>query len=82
MNEIYNYSHQQKTSCTFLYIPKAKNCETFIYKYKKPATLQKARQFALSFYSQKSRHFTLRGFHENFQIGIFIYTKSMIFCAT
>ena len=30
--------------------------------YRKSDTLQKARQFALRFYSQKSRHFTLRDF--------------------
>ena len=32
------------------------------YIYKKQDMLQKERQFALSFYSQKARHFTLRDF--------------------
>ena len=58
-----NDSRKQKTTCTFLYMEKSKNkCETFIYMCKKPDTLQKARQYALHFYSQKSRHFTLRNF--------------------
>ena len=40
--------------------------------YKNPDTLQKARQFLLRFYIQKARHFTLRDFHENPEVGIFI----------
>ena len=46
-----------------------------IYINKKLDTFQKARQFALRFYSQKARHFTLRDFHEFFEIGIYIYEK-------
>ena len=54
------------------YTQKAKkNCETFFI-YKKPDTFQKARQFELSFYIQKARHFTLRYFHEIFDVGIYI----------
>ena len=62
---------------------KCKNVfETFIYIHKNPDTLLKARQFALRFYSQKSRHFRLRNFHEFFEIGIYIYPKSMTLCVT
>ena len=52
-----------KTQCARFYIYKKQgSCETFIYIYKKPDTLQKARQFALRFYSQKAGHFSLRDF--------------------
>ena len=75
--------------CASLYIQKAKKCETFIYIYKNSDTLQKARQFALHFYWQKSRHFTLRNFswkfwnwhlykykkHATFPYVKFLYTK-------
>ena len=37
-----------------------KNAKRFIYK--KHDTLQKVRQFTLSFYKQKARNFTLRNF--------------------
>ena len=57
-----NDSHRQKTTCTFYIYKKQKNCEMFIYIYKKPDILQKTRQFALRFCSQKARHFTLRSF--------------------
>ena len=60
---------------------KQKN-DTFIYINKKTDTLQKARQFALHFYSQKSRHLKLRDFRELFEIGIYIYTKIMTLCVT
>ena len=33
----------------YIYTKSKKNCETFIYIYKKPDTLQKSRQFALRF---------------------------------
>ena len=50
---------------------KSKNmCNVFIYK--NPDTLPKAIQFALRFYIQKNRHFTLRGFHEILEVGIYI----------
>ena len=62
INLNYNDSHQRKTTCTFLYIEKGKNCETFICICKKPDTFQKARQFPLRFYSQKSIHYTFRDF--------------------
>ena len=62
-----NESIQWKTTCTFLYIQKTKiSAKRFYILYKKLDSLQKARQFALHFYSQKARHFTLRDFHEIF----------------
>ena len=39
-----------------------KNRKVYIYIYKKPDTLQKARQFALRLYSQKAGNFKLRDF--------------------
>ena len=77
-----NDSHQQKKKCTFLYIQQKKNIEKRLYIYKKPHTLQKARQFALRFIHK--RPYTLRYmiFHEIFEIGIYIYTKSMTFCVS
>ena len=57
-------------------------CENFIYIYKKHDNFQKARQFPLLFYSQKAWHFTLRDLHDFFEIGIYIYTKSMTICVT
>ena len=49
--------------------------------YKKPDTLQKARQFLLRFYIQKSRHFTLCYSLWIFEVGIFIQ-KKMTPCVT
>ena len=51
-----NDSHQRNATCTSEYIQKAK----------------KARQFPLRFYIHKFMHFMLRGFHEIFEIGIYI----------
>ena len=48
-----NDSHQRKTTCTFYIYKKEEKCEIFIYEYKNLDTLQKGRQFALYFYSQK-----------------------------
>ena len=45
-------SKRQRAS--FTYTKSKNNCETFIYTFKKPDTFQKARQFALRFYSQKA----------------------------
>ena len=45
----------------FIYT-RSKKVEKRLYIYKKPDTLQKARQFALRCYSQKSRHFMLHNF--------------------
>ena len=68
--------HKQKTMCTFLYIQKTKKIKTFIYIYKNPDNFQTARQFALRFYSQKSRHFTLYHFSWNlWKWNLFIYKK-------
>ena len=77
-----NDSHPWKKTCTFLYTQKEKNYETFLSICKKPDIFQKERQFALRFYSQKSRLFTLRDFRETCEIGIYIYTKSMTLCVT
>ena len=52
-----------------IYIQKAWRFELpDIYIYKNPDTMQKARQCALHFYIQKSRHFPLCGFAWNFEI--------------
>ena len=52
-----------------------------VYTYKKPDTLQKARQFPLRFYIQKDRHFTLRDFSWKFW-NWHSYTKSITLCIT
>ena len=44
--------------------------ERFIYK--NPDTFQKAGDFRYVFCIQKSIHLTLRDFHENFELGIYI----------
>ena len=59
----------------FIYTKSRKNCETFVYIYKNPDTLQKVRQFALWFYSQKSRHLTLHDFSWFFLKLAFIYIQ-------
>ena len=43
-----------------------------VFIFKKPDTFQKARQFPLRFYIQKSIHLTLRDFHEKVEVGIYI----------
>ena len=68
-------SHQLK-------IQKSKRIAKRLYIYKKRDTLQKARQFALLFYSQKAIYFTLNDFHENVEIDIYIYIKRMTLCVT
>ena len=67
-------SKRQRTHI-YIYINSKKIAKHF-YKYTKPDTFQNRRQFAVRLYSQKARHFTLRIFHEFFEIGIYIYTKS------
>ena len=42
------------------YLYKKQNIAKHLYLYKNPDTLQKARQFSICFYSQKSKQFTLR----------------------
>ena len=54
-----------------LYTQKAKKLPN-VFIYKKPHTCQKARQFPLRFYIQKSIHLTLRYFLEIFGVGIYI----------
>ena len=66
----------------YIYTKIRKNPKNYIYIYIKPDTFQKARQFALRFYSQKVRHFRLRGFHDFFEIDSYIYTKIMTLCVT
>ena len=46
-----------------------------VFEYKKPDTIQKARQFWLHLYIQKLRHFTLRNFSRIFEIGIYIQKR-------
>ena len=72
MNENYNYCYPRKTTCTciYIYIKQKKVWNVFISK--KWDTLQKARQFQLRFNIQKVRHFTLRDFYENSEVGIYI----------
>ena len=61
----------EKDNVHNLYIQKAKTLQNpFIYK--KPDTLQKARQFSLRFYIQKARHFTLRDFSWKFEAVLYI----------
>ena len=82
MNENYNYSHHQKTLCAFLYIQKAKHCETFIYKYKKPDTFEKQDNLRYIFIYKNQDTLRYAVLHEIIKIGINIFTKIMIFCVT
>ena len=50
----------ERQRALFVY-PKSKKMRNFFI-YKNPDTFQKGRQFALRFYIQKARHFTLRNF--------------------
>ena len=70
-----------KRQCARLYINVSKKIVKRQY-IQKARHFPKPRQFALRFYSQKAQHFTLRDFHENFEVGIYIYTKSMTLCVT
>ena len=53
---------------TFL-CKKYDNLRYVMFLLKKQDTSQKARQFILRFYMQKSRHFPLRNFHRKIEIG-------------
>ena len=75
-----NDCHQQKTMCTFYIYKKQTNCKTLIYIYKKPDNLQKAREFALRFIHKNPDTSLYAIFHEFFEIGIYINTKSMTLC--
>ena len=57
-------------ACFYIYNKQKQTAKRFIYK--KYDTLKKARQFPLRFYIQKARHFTLRDFHEIFEVGVYI----------
>ena len=60
---------RQRTRC---YIHKKQNKQPNVFIYKNPHTFQKDREFPFRFYMQKAIHFTLRNFHEIFEVGIFI----------
>ena len=70
MNENYDDCHHRKTKRTYIHKKQKQLRNVFIYK--KIHTFQKARQFPLRFYIQKSIHLTLRNFHEIFEVGISI----------
>ena len=57
INEDFNECHQQKKTCTFLYIQKAKKCETFLYP-KTQTLFKKQDNFRYVFMNKK--HDTLR----------------------
>ena len=63
--------HNRKTTCTIIYT-KSNLFLLNVFIYKKPHTFQKARQFPLRFNVQKAIHLTLRDFHENFEVGIYV----------
>ena len=72
MDENYNNCHHQKTTHTFIYTKSKKICYTLLYKksqtlFKKLDAWQRARQFAIRFYIQKSGTFALRDFSLNFR---------------
>ena len=73
-----NDYHQKKRTCTVLYIQKTKKMRSvYICIYINPDTFQKARQFPLRFYLEKSRYFTLRDFREIFEIGIIYIQRAL-----
>ena len=65
----FNDCHQQKTTCTFLYIEKEKNAKRF-YMHKKQDTSQKARQFPLRFIYKK---------HDTLHYAIFVKMLKLAF---
>ena len=75
----YNDCHQRETTCPF-YIYKNQKILQGVSIYKNPDTSQRARQFPLRFYIQKSGHFALRKCSLNFWNwqrgrGAFLYAK-------
>ena len=54
-----------------LYTQKAKKLRN-VFVYRMLDTFQKARQFPLRFEIQKAIHFSLRNFHEIFEVDIYI----------
>ena len=74
MNENCDDCDNRKTMCTFIYRKSKKKLRN-VFKYKKPDTFQKAKQFLLRFYIQKANHLTLRDFLEMFEVGIYICKK-------
>ena len=79
MNANYNDYYQRKTTCTFIYILKAKKCETFYIQ--KARHLTKSKKICVTFLIQKSWRFTLRNFSWKFW-NWHLYTKSMTLCVT
>ena len=71
---IFTYYAEKELSNSTIQNTKSKKNANRLYIFKKPDTLQKARQFALRFYSQKATHFTIRYFHDFF-IVIYIYIQ-------
>ena len=61
--------HQRKTTCTFIYIQKAKKCETFIHT-KSQILCKKQDNFHYAFIYKKTDTLRYVIFHENFGIGI------------
>ena len=76
----YNDCHQQTTTCTFLYIQKAKQMRN-VFIYNNLENFQKVRQLPLRFYIQKAGHFTLHNFSWKFW-GWYLYAKKMTLCVT
>ena len=70
MNENYDDYHYRKTMPTLIYTKSKQNSETFLYT-KNPYTFQKARQFPLRFYIQKTIHLSLRDVMKIFEVGIY-----------
>ena len=71
MNENYNDCRQRKRACTFLFIQKAKNWETFLYK-KSKTLCKKQDNFYYVFIYKKQDTLSYAIFHENFGRGIHI----------
>ena len=67
----------------FLYIQKAKKNAKRLYMYTKIQTLCKNQDnFCYVFIHKKSDTLRYAIFHETFEIGIYIYKKSMTLCVT
>ena len=75
-----NDSYKRNTMCTFLCMQKAKQWQNVHIYIQKSRHFSKIKTICVTFYSQKSTHFTLGHFHEIFGIGIYIYTKRMTLC--
>ena len=74
-------SHHWKTTCTFYYIQKNKIRNVYIY-IQRASHFSNSKTICVTFYSPKSRHFTLRDFSWNFWNWHLYILKSMILCVT